>query len=47
LNSAQKVAIVLLMFAGRVGPLTLAFTWIRRRPGKPSLVYAEESLLVG
>lgn len=47
LNSPQKIAIILLMFAGRVGPLTLAYTWIRRRLGKRNLVYAEETLLVG
>jgi trk system potassium uptake protein len=47
MNDPQKIAIILLMFAGRVGPLTLAYTWVRRRLGKPNLLYAEESLLVG
>lgn len=47
LKDPQKIAIILMMFAGRVGPLTLAYTWIRRRLGKRSLVYAEETLLVG
>lgn len=45
LNWTQKLAIIILMFAGRVGPLTLAYTWFSRR--KESLVYAEESIMVG
>lgn len=44
LNDIQKLAIVLLMFMGRVGPLTLAFAWSSSRRG---LVYAEEAVMVG
>jgi len=45
LNDLQKLAIVLMMFAGRVGPLTLAFSWYSRR--RKGLTYAEESVMVG
>lgn len=46
MNTAQKLATVLLMFAGRVGPLTfaLALTLASR---KKSIVYAEETIMVG
>jgi len=45
LNDVQKLAIIIMMFAGRVGPLTLAFSWYSRR--KKSLTYAEETVMVG
>ncbi len=45
LGDVQKLAIVLIMFAGRVGPLTLAFSWYAA--GKREVVYAEESVMVG
>lgn len=44
MNDFQKIAIVLMMFAGRVGPLTLAFAWSAK---KKSIRYAEESVMVG
>lgn len=44
LNLLQRLAVVLLMFVGRVGPLTLAFAWSTSRRG---LVYAEEGVMVG
>ncbi len=46
MNNAQKFATILLMFAGRVGPLTfaLALTLASR---KKSIVYAEETIMVG
>jgi trk system potassium uptake protein TrkH len=44
LSSGQKLAIILMMFAGRVGPLTLAFSWYATKRG---LTYAEESVMVG
>lgn len=44
LSDLQKLAIVLMMFAGRVGPLTLAFSWSTT---KRQVVYAEESVMVG
>jgi trk system potassium uptake protein TrkH len=46
LNPAQKIAIILLMFAGRVGPLTLAFSF-SRRVRKEGVSFAEESVMVG
>jgi len=45
LNDVQKSAIILMMFAGRVGPLTLAFAWYSSR--KRGITYAEESVMVG
>ena len=45
LNDIQKLAIVLMMFAGRVGPLALAFSWYA--VGKKEIKYAEESVMVG
>jgi trk system potassium uptake protein TrkH len=46
LNDIQKYALILMMFAGRVGPLTLAFSLSRSIGGK-SLIYAEEGVMVG
>jgi trk system potassium uptake protein TrkH len=46
LNDLQKLAVVLLMFAGRVGPLTLAFSFSRVNLRK-NLTYAEEGVMVG
>ncbi len=46
LNDVQKYALVLIMFAGRVGPLTLAFS-LSRATGKKGLTYAEEGVMVG
>jgi trk system potassium uptake protein TrkH len=46
LNDLQKYALVLMMFAGRVGPLTLAFSLSRSIGGK-GLRYAEEGVMVG
>jgi trk system potassium uptake protein TrkH len=45
LNDAQKYAIILMMFIGRVGPLTLAFAWYSAR--RKGITYAEESIMVG
>lgn len=45
LNDIQKLAVVLMMFAGRVGPLTLAFSWYSGR--RRDIKYAEESVMVG
>jgi trk system potassium uptake protein len=44
LNDLQKLAIILIMFAGRVGPLTLAFAWSAPKKG---ITYAEEQVMVG
>jgi len=46
LSDTQKVAIIFMMFAGRVGPLTLAFS-LSRASGKRGLTYAEEGVMVG
>ena len=46
LNDVQKYALILMMFAGRVGPLTLAFS-LSREAGKKTLIYAEEGVIVG
>ncbi|HOO00973.1 MAG TPA: TrkH family potassium uptake protein [Syntrophales bacterium] len=46
LNDLQKLTIILTMFTGRVGPLTLAFA-LSLREGKKSLIYAEETVMVG
>lgn len=45
LNDLQKLAIVVMMFAGRVGPLTLAFAWYAS--GRKEIRYAEEAVMVG
>jgi trk/ktr system potassium uptake protein len=45
LNDIQKLAIIFMMFAGRVGPLTLAFALYSSR--KKGITYAEESVMVG
>ena len=45
LNDPQKYAIILMMFIGRVGPLTLAFAWYSMR--KKGITYAEEAVMVG
>ena len=44
LGTMQKAAIIVLMFVGRIGPITLAYTWYSKKTG---LVYAEESVMVG
>jgi trk system potassium uptake protein TrkH len=46
MNDVQKLAIIFMMFVGRVGPLTLAFSLARGAP-KSSLTYAEEGVMVG
>jgi trk system potassium uptake protein TrkH len=46
LNDIQKYSLILMMFAGRVGPLTLAFS-LSRSTEKSRLTYAEEPVMVG
>jgi trk system potassium uptake protein TrkH len=46
LTPVQKIAIVLMMFAGRVGPLTLAFS-LARATSRSRFAYAEEGVMVG
>ena len=45
MSEIQKIAIIVMMFAGRVGPLTLAFSWYAGE--KREIEYAEESVMVG
>ena len=46
LNNIQKILITIMMFAGRVGPLTLAFS-LTLRSTKAAITYAEENVMVG
>jgi trk system potassium uptake protein TrkH len=46
LNDIQKYALILMMFAGRVGPLTLAFSF-SRAVSRRGTVFAEEGVMVG
>jgi trk system potassium uptake protein TrkH len=46
LNDIQKIAIMIMMLAGRVGPLTLAFS-LSMSASRRSLTYAEEGVMVG
>ena len=46
LNDLQKYALIVMMFAGRVGPLTLAFS-LSRSSERPGVTYAEEGVMVG
>ena len=46
LNTASKVCIILTMFAGRVGPLTLALA-IAFKERKDKFTYPEEAIMVG
>ena len=46
LNDIQKYALIIMMFAGRVGPLTLAFS-LSRSTERRGTTYAEEGVMVG
>jgi trk system potassium uptake protein TrkH len=46
LDDIQKIAVILMMFAGRVGPLTLAFS-LAAVSYKGKITYAEETVMVG
>ncbi len=46
LTTAGRILIILTMFLGRVGPLTVAFA-ISRQKRKSSLRYPEENIIVG
>jgi trk system potassium uptake protein TrkH len=46
LNDLQKYALILMMFAGRVGPLTLAFS-LSRGTARKGMILAEEGIMVG
>jgi len=46
LTDFQKIAVILMMFVGRVGPLTLAFS-LAPVSSRKDIVYAEETVMVG
>jgi trk system potassium uptake protein TrkH len=46
LSDIQKLAVILMMFVGRVGPLTLAFS-LSKKPAGEGVTYAEEGVMVG
>lgn len=46
LSAAGKLALVLIMLAGRIGPLTLALALVQRRE-KPLYDYPEERVIIG
>jgi trk system potassium uptake protein TrkH len=46
LNTVGKFVIIILMFVGRLGPLTLAFS-IRPREIPAQLKYSEENVMIG
>lgn len=47
LSVAGKLAIIFLMYIGRVGPLTLALAIVMKRKAGPKYEYVEEDVLVG
>lgn len=46
LNDAGKILIMLLMFVGRLGPLTIAIAIAQQKP-RPAVSYAEEQVMIG
>lgn len=46
LTAAGKIIVILLMFVGRLGPLTVAVAIARRQPG-PAVRLAEEPIMIG
>lgn len=46
LNEGGKLLIMLLMFVGRLGPLTIALAIAQQKP-RPSVAYAEEQVMIG
>ncbi|WP_272976617.1 TrkH family potassium uptake protein [Deinococcus geothermalis] len=47
LNAEQQVIIILLMYLGRIGPLTFAVAFNNQEPGDPVRYPAEKDILVG
>lgn len=47
LSPAGKMLLALLMFAGRLGPVTIALAAGRKAPGRVRFRYAEENVMVG
>ncbi len=46
LNEGGKIMIMLLMFVGRLGPLTIALAIAQQKP-RPAVAYAEEQVMIG
>jgi trk system potassium uptake protein TrkH len=46
LNDGGKIFVMLLMFVGRLGPLTVAIAIAQRKP-RPAVAYAEEQVMIG
>ncbi len=46
LNEGGKILIMLLMFVGRLGPLTIALALAQQKP-RPAVAYAEEQVMIG
>jgi trk system potassium uptake protein len=46
LSAPGRVAVMVLMYVGRLGPLTVAYVFARRRP-PPRYRYAEERVMIG
>lgn len=46
LNDGGKILIMILMFIGRLGPLTIALALARQKP-RPAVSYAEEQVMIG
>lgn len=47
LNAEQQVIIILLMYLGRIGPLTFAVAFNNQEPGDPVRYPAEKDILIG
>lgn len=47
LSTAGRLTLAAAMFAGRLGPLTLAFALVRKYRGAPVLRYPEDHLMIG
>jgi trk system potassium uptake protein TrkH len=47
LSEPGRIIIMVMMFIGRLGPLTIALALAARQPDKANLKYPEENLYVG
>ena len=47
LHPISKLVLIVLMFCGRVGPLTLSMALSRKKPGEDLIRYPERRLMVG
>jgi trk system potassium uptake protein TrkH len=46
MNDGSKTLIIMLMFIGRLGPLTMAVAIAQQKP-RPTVAYAEEQVMIG